>query len=217
MIGKFIASVFLCAICLSASGGWAADIRYVSDQLIINLRAGGGNEYKIIKTLNTDTAVEVLEEHGDYLYVQLKDGTRGYVLTQYISPHTPKSEQIKKLQLEVEKLRSQIDEQSGAAAKLKTLQNELVTLRRELVEREQELTRIRELSDNALALDDERKRLQRELDEAQTQLNTLREENRTMLSNVSVRWFLAGGGTLLFGWILGKFSRRKARSNFSSL
>ncbi|MDD2557859.1 MAG: TIGR04211 family SH3 domain-containing protein [Desulfuromonadaceae bacterium] len=214
MIRNLVASAFLCAICLGAAGSWAADTRYVSDQLVINLRAGQGNQYKITKNLITDTAVEVLEEHGDYLYVQLKDGTTGYVLTQYISPHIPKRQQIKKLQLEVEKLRRQVEGQQGAVAAQEMLQSELETLRQELASREQELVRIRELSDNAIVLDEESKRLQRELDEAQIHLSALQEENRTMLSEVSIRWFLAGGGTLLLGWILGKFSRRKARSSF---
>ncbi|MDY0211832.1 MAG: TIGR04211 family SH3 domain-containing protein [Desulfuromonadaceae bacterium] len=217
MIRKLVAGAFLCAVCLGASSSWAADIRYVSDQLVINLRAGQGNQYKITKNLTTDTAVEVLEEHGDYLYVQLKDGTKGYVLTQYISSHIPKRAQIKKLQLEVERLRRQAEEQQEAVAAQETLLSELETLRHELAAREQELVQIRELSDNALKLDAERKSLQLELKEAQAQLSVLQEENRIMLSEVSVRWFLAGGGTLLLGWALGKFSRRKARGSFSSL
>ncbi len=217
MMKKFVASVFLCVICLGASGGWAADTRYVTDQLVITLREGKGNEYKIIKTLGTDTAMEVLAEEGNYLHVRLADGTQGYVLKQYISPRIPKSKKINNLELEVEQLRSQAEEQQGALAAQETLQSELETLRQELAAREQELARIRELSDNALVLDEERKRLRLELDEAQAQLSTLQEENRTMLSDVSVRWFLAGGGTLLLGWILGKFSRRKARGSFSSL
>ncbi len=217
MLKKLVASVFVCAVCLGASSSWAADIRYVADQLVINLRAGMGNQYKITKNLITDTAVEVLEEHGDYLYVQLKDGTTGYVLTQYISSHTPKREQIKKLQLEVERLRSQVEEQLDAVAAQAMLQGELETLRHELAAREQELVQIREVSENALKLDAQRKSLELELHEAQVQLSVLQEENRTMLSEVSVRWFLAGGGTLLLGWILGKFSRRKTRGSFGSL
>ncbi len=46
-----------------------AETLYVSDQLIITLREGKGNEYKIIESLKTGTPLEVIEESGNYLKV----------------------------------------------------------------------------------------------------------------------------------------------------
>ena len=46
-----------------------ADRRYVSDMLIITLRAGKGREYRVIKTLKTDTPVEVLEENEEFFWI----------------------------------------------------------------------------------------------------------------------------------------------------
>jgi SH3 domain protein len=207
-----IISVLLLAVC---AGPGAADTRYVADQLVITLREGAGNEYRVLRTLRTDTPMEVLEEQGRYLRVRLDDGTEGYVLKQYISPRRPKSERIKELQAEIERLSARASEQAEIIEETEQARTEAERLREELRIKEEELHEIRELSDDALMLDKERKRLQAELDAALEELSKLQEENRTMLSSASVKWFLAGGGTLFVGWIMGKLSRRKKRRDFS--
>lgn len=211
-----LTGLVVCILILAVFSQWAAaDTRYVADQLIITLREGMGNEYRVLRTLKTDTPMEVLEEQGRYLRVRLNDGTEGYVLKQYISSKRPKSQRINELQNEVARLSTQVTEHAEAVEAAQQASAEAEVLQQKLLEKEQELIEIRELSDNALMLDKERKRLQRELDAAQKELSRVQEENRTMLSTVSIKWFLAGGGTLLIGWIMGKLSRRKKRSDFS--
>jgi len=208
----------VCILSLAVFSQWAiADTRYVADQLVITLREGMGNQYRVLRTLKTDTPIEVLEEEGRYLRVRLNDGTEGYVLKQYISPKRPKSQQINELKGEVERLTTQVAEHADVVAEAEQARAEAELLQEQLRIKAEELAEIRELSDNALMLDKERKRLQRELDAAQKELKKLQKENRTMLSTASVKWFLAGGGTLLAGWIMGKLSRRKKRRDFSGL
>lgn len=55
----------------------SAQTRYVSDSLIITVRERPDNSSTHIKNITTDTAMETLEESGDYLKVQLGDGTEG--------------------------------------------------------------------------------------------------------------------------------------------
>lgn len=212
----FVTGLIVGVLSITLFTQWAvADTRYVADQLIITLREGMGNQYRVLRTLKTDTPMEVLEEEGRYLRVRLNDGTEGYVLKQYISAKRPKSERLKELQAEVERLTTQAAEHADVLAQAEQARAEVEQLQEQLNVKEEELAEIRELSDNALMLDKERKRLQRELEAAQKELNKLRKENRTMLSTVSVKWFLAGGGTLFIGWLMGKLSRRKKRSDFS--
>lgn len=213
---KYLVTGFaVCVLSLTVFSGWAlADTRYVADQLIITLREGMGNEYRVLRSLKTDTPMEVLEEQGRYLRVRLDDGTEGYVLKQYISSKRPKSQRIEELRAEVERLTSEVKEQADVLAEAEQARAEVELLQQQLRAKAQELDEIRELSDNALMLDKERKRLQRELSEAREELTKLQKENRTILSTVSVKWFLAGGGTLFAGWIMGKLSRRKKRRDF---
>ena len=51
-----------------------AETQYVSDQLVITLREGQGNEYKIIKMLKTGTPLEIIEESELYLKVRTESG-----------------------------------------------------------------------------------------------------------------------------------------------
>jgi SH3 domain protein len=212
----FVTGIVVCILSLAVFSHCAvADTRYVADQLVITLREGMGNEYRVLRTLRTDTPMEVLEEQGRYLRVRLEDGTEGYVLKQYISPQRPKSQQIEELEAEVERLTSRIEEYADVVAEAEQARAEAEGLEEQLHARTEELAEIRELSDNALMLDQERKRLQSELGAALEELEKLQKENRTMLSTASVKWFLAGGGTLLVGWIMGKLSRKKKRRDFS--
>ncbi|MCA1797290.1 MAG: TIGR04211 family SH3 domain-containing protein [Desulfuromonadaceae bacterium] len=215
---NLVTGLLICVLSFATLAGSAvADTRYVADQLVITLREGMGNQYRVLRTLKTDTPVEVLEEQGRYLHVRLDDGTEGYVLKQYISSKRPKSQRINELQDEVERLTSQVAERADVVAEAEQARAEVELLQEQLRTKEEELVEIRELSDNALMLDKERKRLQRELDAAQKELTKLQKENRTILSTVSVKWFLAGGGTLFAGWIMGKLSRRKKRRDFSGI
>ncbi len=51
-----------------------AETRYISDQLIVTVRSGKGNQYKILETLPTSTPVEVLEEDKTYVKVVTQKG-----------------------------------------------------------------------------------------------------------------------------------------------
>ena len=83
-----------------------AKTQYVSDQLIITLRAGKGNEYKIIKMLTAGTPLEIIDEEKDYLKVRTQDGQEGWVLTQFITSETPKAQIIAGLKQELDRLKT---------------------------------------------------------------------------------------------------------------
>ena len=91
------------AVCVSVLPA-TADTRYVGDELVITLRAGKSSQHKIVKTLKTGTALEVLEEDETYLKVRIQDGSEGYVLRQYVSSDPPKTQRI----AELEKLNSNL-------------------------------------------------------------------------------------------------------------
>lgn len=199
-----------------------AEMRYVSDQLVITLREGMGNQYKVIKTLPTDSRVEVLSEQGNYLYVQVDDGVDGYVLKQYISRKKPKTATIAQLTAELatvnQKLTDSLQSADGSYDELQTVQaratelSEALKLSEELLEiTKTELLDLQVKSENVILIDEERQRLKSELSAVRKELEHLRQENHSMLNEAMIKWFLAGGGMMLLGWIAGKFSRKKKR------
>lgn len=199
-----------------------AETRYVSDQISITLRRGPGTQYRILRSVTTGTALEVIEEEGDYLKVRTRDGLEGYVLKQYISAQLPRAQVIARLERELGQLRERQAEMTGQATEWgqekKALQQQLAESQRAL-SREQEsraaLERqyrvLQEGASNVVELMEERDRLQEENSRYGSDLERLRRENENLLRKAMIKWFLAGAGVLFGGWLLGKSSRTKKR------
>jgi SH3 domain protein len=208
-----------------------AERRYVSDMLIITLRTGQGQEYKVIKTLKTDTPVEVLEESESYLRVRTDEGEEGWVAKQYITPEVPKSLIIEGLKEETNKLNARVEELEKDQASLLE-QFEVATQRHgakvEELEKNagnsnQEASRLKiklaqitekhntliDQSKNVVDLISEQKKLKANNVSLNTRVEHLQQENAGLRNTRRLQWFLAGSGVLLIGWIAGKVSRKK--------
>jgi len=208
-----------------------ADRRYVSDMLIITLRTGQGREYKVIKTLKTDTPVEVLEESEEYLRVRTDEGEEGWVAKQYISSEVPKSIIIGGLKEEAGKLNTRIEEfekdqaslleqfevaTQSHAVKVEELEKSASNRKKEASRLKIELAQITkkhntliDQSKNVVDLISEQKRLQAKNVNLDTRVEHLQKENADLRNTRRLQWFLVGGGVFFIGWIAGKVSRRK--------
>lgn len=217
---RLVIPLLLLALFFATSA--SADTRYVTDQLIITLRQGMGSQYKILATLPTGTPLQVLGEQGKFLEVQTADGTRGYVLKQYVSKETPKPVIIARQEKELKQLRQQVAQlqkgQSAAAAKANTLQSQSGNLQATLDKAQLQLKTVtaqyndlRQKAHNVVQLAAERDRLSAKNKELSVQVASLDKENQQMLHSGMIRWFLAGAGVFFGGWILGKISRKKKR------
>jgi SH3 domain protein len=199
-----------------------AETRYISDQLIVTVRSGKGNQYKILETLPTATPVEVLEDDKTYVKVITPKGTEGYIQSHYVSKAPPKSYQITQLKKELKALQQQLaDEQQNS----QTAQNETNTHKQKITELAKQLDQTRaklnqtdsdykallSKSDNVLNLSTENEKLIEENHLLNSELLLLREENHNFHRSNMIQWFLAGSGVLFLGWLIGKFSRKKTR------
>lgn len=199
-----------------------AETGYISDQLIVTVRSGKGNEYKILETLPTATPVEILETDKAYVKVITPKGTEGYIQGHYVSKATPKSVQISQLRNEITALEQKIQsEQQNMQARVEdvnTYQQQIADLSQQLnLAREEhekvnnEYKTLLNKSDNVLSLSTENDRLIEENRLLNSELLLLREENQNFHRSNMIQWFLAGGGVLFLGWITGKVSRKKQR------
>jgi SH3 domain protein len=203
------------------AGRALAATQYVSDQLTITLRRGEGDQYKILKMLKTGTPVEILQEGtAGHLFVRTSDGTEGWVQKQFLTTETPKPIVISRLEKERERLREQVKQletrqvelttelenarkdRAGGDAAFADLQKELDKVRAEYADLQTKAADVVELAA-------ERDRLKVRSDQLSVEVDQLRQENENMLFTGAVKWFLAGGGVLLVGVMLGKTSRKK--------
>ena len=220
---KFRSLILLMLLLFCAAGTVAAETRYVSDQLVITVREGMGNQYRVTQTIATDTPVEVLDEQGRYLRVRLENGVEGYVLKQYISRSLPKTSVIAKLKQDIAGLEKKMSERHGSVTTLSEsnaeLEEALIQTRRELEQTQQTLEQtqkqyaeLQNKAENTVLIDKERQRLKKDFAELSQKTQQLEEQNAEVLNTAMIKWFVAGAGVLFVGWVAGKFSRKKRRS-----
>ncbi len=208
-----------------------AKTQYVTDTLVITMREGKGNEYRVIKTFKTGTPLEIIEESGNYLKARSESGLEGWVLKQYLTMKTPKSEIITGLKKKIDLLNTKIEQYKKDNA---SLQDELKKTKSDHKKKTKKLIQsvsaskgnaektARELkeftekhialvteSKNIIDIVKERDSLKASNSNLQTVTEQLLKDNDKLKRSQMLWWFVAGGGVFFVGWIIGKISRQK--------
>ncbi|MCA1765382.1 MAG: TIGR04211 family SH3 domain-containing protein [Desulfobulbaceae bacterium] len=216
---KFAVLLFSCLLIPAIA---AAETVYVSDQLVITLRRGNSTEYKILKTLETGTPMEVIErtEGDNFVKVRLRSGEEGYVLGQYLTGETPKAITISRLENQLEKVRDQLarakaelsqssQEEGALTGSINELNQALANTKEELRATTEKYNTLLKDSAAVVEITNERDLLNETNEKLATEVRSLTAENSDLMRTGAVRWFLAGAGVLFLGWIIGKASRKK--------
>ena len=218
---RYFILIFMLTLLMLSTGQAIADKQFVSDELIITLRRGEGDQYKILKMLKTGTPLEILQEgKADYVFVRTPNGTEGWVKKQYLTNETPKPTVIARLEKERDQLREQVNQleiqQAELTAALENSRNDLAGENAAFADLQKELDKVQAKYDdlqnkaaNVVKLTGERDRLKSHNDQLSAEVDQLRQDNESMLYTGAVKWFLAGAGVLLVGVILGKTTRKK--------
>lgn len=205
-MNKIIAAVFGGLLLSSAV---AQETYYVDDELVITMRGGKGTEYQIIRTLKSGTRLEVLETDKDagYSLARTPGGTEGWVLTRYLT-QTPIAKhrladaenKLASLEAKTAELTAQLGQTRASRDSLDKSSSQLATENQKL---QQELDRIREISSNALALDQINKELREKLIHLETELQTVEQQNAVLKDRSARDWFITGTGVTILGIIIG--------------
>lgn len=215
-----ILCTLLCAILLQtllflpARAG--AETRYAKPALDVAVRAMPSNRGEILASVNLAEPVELLETEGEWSRIALADGTTGWVRSRHLSnaPFVPADAfqpgtVSGKVLMDAENAFKQIN---ATNEQLKKELASCTTDRNTLEDKYATLTN----DPNSIL------HTRNSLEDARTQLAELEEklaqaqiENKALKMNQSIMWFLAGGGALFLGWLLGRFfsNGRKKRSS----
>lgn len=210
-----------------------AETIYIGDRLVVTVRETPSDNAEVLTTLQTDEAVELLEEGDTYFKVRTQSGLEGYIKQQYLSRERPKTDIIAELERQIARqkkavaeLQATLEQKDSVIAESRSeLEQEVANLkqqlsdstaelgasREELANLRQEYETLKEASDNVVEIVNEREELQKENERLTDELNTLREDNVYLLTTFYIKWFLAGAGVLFVGWLLGKSARKKRR------
>jgi SH3 domain protein len=196
---------------------------YISDQLTIPLRRGPSNGHKIITAaLPSGLALEVLGEDtaAGFTQVRTPNGTEGWVQTQYLVNQpvakdrlAVATKRIETLEAQLKSTRDNYQDVRGARSEIEGRATELTKENQKL---QNELAEIRRVSATAITQFQENKQLKTDNESLQAQVTQLSDQVRSLQRNAMLRWFLAGGGLVLVGLMLGAWIKsRPKRSSWA--
>lgn len=196
---NFFLFFLIIGLCLSTIA--SAETRYVHDMLIVDVRDRIGKNFKVLTTVKTGDAVEVLEDSKHFVKVKTSKGVVGYIAKQYVNSSLPKKTVISNLQSEVRKLNKDLalvqankDDYSSKlqaiTAQNESYKQELSNTTSELDNTVKELERYAEKNQKLLeklaALEQvvtERDNLQTELKKLHPRINLLQDRYNQALEN----------------------------------
>lgn len=188
---------------------------YISDSIEVPLRRGAGYKYKISRMLKSGERVKILEVDKSG-WAQVKYKRSGKTYTGWLPTSLLQNQPVA-----IDRLASQIKKTTDVEEKYNALQQELTTLKtrfeetdsilsttkQEKFELGKELERLKEISSNAVELDEQNQQMKMRLTQLENQNAIMREQIDQSDDSVKRQWFLTGGGVLLLGLILGRFFR----------
>lgn len=185
------------------------DTRYISDILLVPLRTGPSLEYRIVNAgLRSGTQVVLLENDPATQWSRIRVGQQeGWLPTRHLATEPVARDQLESMEAEVAALR---EENERLQQQYNNLLDETMTadeiyssIEAERDQAQAELERVREISGNAIMLDERNEELlarNRVLENENEQLRSINES----LEGDTQQWrMIIGGGLVVLGLLLG--------------
>jgi SH3 domain protein len=209
---------------LLAAAAAHAQTRYVSDNLVVELRRGPSTEFLILRNLPAGEAVEVLEQDADVGYSRVRvldQGTEGWILTRFLTAEPIARDKLAVAERNLTAARARVSDLEQQVA---TLTEQLDGTRRELQQTQtvqgevsSELAEIRAASANVVQIRDQNQSLQARLTDREQDVDRLTVENTSLARRSSQNWFIVGAAVLFGGIVIGLIApslRRRRRSDW---
>ena len=207
--------VFLAIVLIFFSGNGLAETMYVTDVLKLTLRSGPSTEHKILSVVESGQQVEMLEPGEDWSLVRAANGKEGYVLTRYLLPDPTHNVRLEQLQNKHTALMQQaatlLEENTRLKEENQELKSTLDGSEKTLKKLRVDYEKLKAGSAEYIELKEKYKTASGQLAEQTKRAEALDEELRSIEINQYIKWFLAGSGVLLVGFIVGYSARRQRR------
>ena len=219
-MGRALALGGLIAAAIAGSGmAMAQTTAYVTDALEITLRSGQGNDYRILRLLESGEQLEVLQRGETWTRVRAGND-EGWVRSVYLDAEPGAAARLEQAVSQRDALRDENRDLSEQVAALESQVENLSSENERLREDNQRMTERLQEADEGLQLADENQALRKEVLDLERQVNDLSREANRAADQESRDWFIAGAGVIVFGMLLGILVTRirwRRRSNWSEL
>jgi SH3 domain protein len=200
----FALFVSLCSVDIHAQ-----DSGYIADRILVPLRSGAGNEYRILnRGLPTGTQLKILgrSEDGNWLEVETPGGSQGWVPSQHVQSQLPAATRVEKLEEEMATLRRQLSDAQSRLTDSQSAANaaggEVGALQAQLRNTQQELAEVQRISAAAIDLDAMNSELTATLESERNTAELLRLENIRLQERIESNQMLDGALAVLLGVII---------------
>lgn len=201
-----------CILLMIVPSSWAENV-YVSENIRLTVRQDPGNDKKIISILMSGDQVEVVQHGEEWTRIKLSDGKTGWVLSRFLTNQIPSSLSLKMLEKKYAELVAQAGMPQEDMLRFKEERQKLETDQKNCMKQMQALNESYETlkNDSADVL-----KLRTSYEEALSRANIQSKKLEQIETDIgkktfgeNFKWFLAGGGVFLAGFIVGSISRRK--------
>lgn len=207
--------IVIAFVFLSIPSTTQAKSLYVIPTAEIALRSGKGNEYRVVAVIVNGSRVQLLKEDGDWAKIRTADNKEGWMPKRYLSASPPLKDAVASLQSERDRLKKQISDLNKQLNEVSEARNQHEQdLKACIIDRDKLRKRydsLKEDAANVLNFKNALSETAEELRELKHKYNIAEQENAHLRNNSRIKWFLAGGGLLLVGWIIGLITTRGRR------
>lgn len=186
-----------------------AQTRYVDGIQKVTFRTGPGTDNKIIRMIESNEKLTLLESGEKWTKVKDTEGNEGYILNRFVTKETPYiyryqyqknlNEKLKEKEANLTQKLKELEEE------LKTTKTELSTTKDSLQNTEQSFSQLQEGASDYIGLKKKYDSTVLALKQSTERVQELEERVNTYY----IKWFLAGGSVLFLGWLIGLISRKK--------
>jgi SH3 domain protein len=192
-----------------------AESMYISDRLKVTVRRGPSTEYKILDIAESGERVEILETGEDWTLVRLDNGKEGYVTTRYLMANPTHAIRLEQLQAKHKSLTQQaaalLEENTSLREENKKLLSTLSGTEKSMKKLDNDYQELKAGSAEFLSLKTKYKQVSEQLTEQTKKADILDKELSKVELNQYIKWFLAGSGVLLVGFVIGFSAKRQRR------
>jgi SH3 domain protein len=201
----------LAMVIMTASAN-AQEYRYVSDRLQVTVRTGTTTGNAILFLVNSGTRLEILEENNEgWTKVRGSDGREGWMLSRYLQKEKTAALRLKELDPQTNNLAKKVELLNAENQDLRESLRQSEAQTKSLEERYQKM---KDQSEAHQSLKEEHQQLKADFEAQQKKLDEVSAETESMKFGNNLKWFLAGAGVLVLGWLMGlAFAKRKKRAS----
>lgn len=188
---------------------------YVSDILKLTLRTGPSTENKILAVIESGQQLEIVEYGKEWSQVQLPNGKEGWVLSRYLTPRETNNIKLDRLQAKHKNLMTQaaalLEENNKLKAENKKLDTEFKANKKQADKARSDYETLKTEAAGFLSLKSKYEDAVSQLAGQTAKAEKLEEQLTKLEMGTYIKWFLAGSGVLIVGFLIGFSTKRQRR------